>query len=124
MPKRNSENKNQYNNESIPSNLVCIDNCEGYYELPNIFTPDGDLVNDLYHPLLPIKFVDSVEFKVYNRWGELVWSSVDANAGWDGSYANDATQLVQDGTYTWKIEFKALNTDERFIVLGHVNVIR
>src|SRR5690606_116738 len=31
----------QYNNESLPSNMVCIDNCDGYYVLPNVFTPNG-----------------------------------------------------------------------------------
>jgi gliding motility-associated-like protein len=92
----------QYDNESLPSNMVCIDNCEGYYELPNIFTPDGDLVNDLYHPLLPIKFVDSVEFKVYNRWGELVFEASDPYLNWNGTDMNSGKKL-NDGVYFYTI---------------------
>ncbi|MBK9590277.1 MAG: gliding motility-associated C-terminal domain-containing protein [Crocinitomicaceae bacterium] len=82
--------------------MVCIDNCEGYYELPNIFTPDGDLVNDLYHPLLPIKFVDSVEFKVYNRWGELVFETSDPYLNWNGTDMESGKKL-NDGVYFYTI---------------------
>lgn len=92
----------QYNNESEPSVKMCIDNCEGYYELPNIFTPDGDLVNDLYHPLLPIKFVDSVDFKVYNRWGELVFETTDPMLNWNGTDIKSGKKL-HDGVYFYTI---------------------
>lgn len=98
---------------------------EPIYYVPNTFSPDGDEFNQYFQPIFTDGF-DPYDFSIfiYNRWGELIWNSVDANAAWDGSYGNDAKQLVQDGTYTWKIEFKALNTDERFLVFGHVNVIR
>jgi gliding motility-associated-like protein len=75
----------EYNNESLPSNIVCIDNCEGYYELPNIFTPNGSGVNDLYHPLLPIKFVDSIDIVIVNRWGTTVFETSDPLINWDGT---------------------------------------
>jgi gliding motility-associated-like protein len=92
----------QYNNESLPSNIVCIDNCEGYYELPNIFTPNNDQVNDVYHPLLPIKFVDSVEFKVYNRWGEPVFETNDPLLNWNGTDMKSGKKL-NDGVYFYTI---------------------
>ena len=59
-----------YDNESEPSNIACIDNCDGYYDLPNIFTPDASGANDLYHPLLPFKFVDSIDFSGVQQVGE------------------------------------------------------
>ena len=87
-----------YSNESLPSNMVCIDNCEGYYELPNVFSPSGDGINDLYHPLLPYKFVESVDLKVFNRWGVLVFETTDPMINWNGSYLNSGNQL-SDGVY-------------------------
>lgn len=92
----------QYDNESLPSATVCIDNCDGYYELPNIFTPDGDGINDLYHPILPIKFVDSVDFKVFNRWGELVFETTDPYLNWNGTDIVSGKKL-NDGVYFYTV---------------------
>ncbi len=92
----------QYNNESLPSNVACIDNCEGYYELPNVFTPSGDLVNDLYHPLYPYKFVDSIHIEILNRWGEKVFETTDPDINWDG--VNQTTnKKCTDGVYFYSI---------------------
>ncbi|MCO6358355.1 gliding motility-associated C-terminal domain-containing protein [Roseivirga pacifica] len=61
------------NNESTLSNSVCFDNCP-YYDLPNTFTPNDDGVNDTFRAFdqpnaqCP-RFVRSVEFRVFNRWG-------------------------------------------------------
>jgi len=87
-----------YANESVPSNKICIDNCDGYYELPNVFTPSGDGINDFYHPFLPYKFVESIDLKVMNRWGNLVFETTDPLISWDGTYLNTGEQLA-DGVY-------------------------
>ena len=58
---------------------------------------------------------------IFNRWGEIIWESFDDSVGWDGTYNGG---LVQDGTYTWRIEFKTTQNDERKLVTGHVNVIK
>jgi len=87
-----------YSNEGNPSNMICIDNCDGYYELPNVFTPGGDGINDLYHPLLPYKFVEKIDLKVYNRWGNLVFETTDPQIDWKGTYLDTEEQL-SDGVY-------------------------
>lgn len=92
----------QYNNESLPSDSVCIDNCVGFYELPNVFTPSGDFVNDLYHPLLPIKFVDSIHIQILNRWGEVVFETTNPMINWDG-YNQTSNKKCTDGVYFYAI---------------------
>jgi gliding motility-associated-like protein len=87
-----------YRNESLPSNMVCIDNCDGYYELPNVFTPSGDGINDLYHPFLPYKFVESIDIKVFNRWGVLVYETTNPQIDWDGTFLGNGKPL-SDGVY-------------------------
>lgn len=87
-----------YSNESEKSNIVCIDNCSGYFLLPNIFTPNANSINDLYHPILPYKFVESIDFVVYNRYGNVVYMSKDPIINWDGKYLNSDNQ-VSDGVY-------------------------
>ena len=92
----------QYNNESDPSNIACIDNCDGYYELPNVFTPDGSNVNDLYHPLLPFKFVESIDLKIINRWGQTVFTTTDPYIYWDGTNQTNGKKC-DDGVYFYSI---------------------
>jgi gliding motility-associated-like protein len=95
---------------------------EVIFYVPNTFTPDGDNYNEYFQPVFTSGY-DPYDFDlfIFNRWGEIVWESHDASVGWDGTYGGN---LVQDGTYTWKIEFKTTETDERKMVTGHVNVIR
>lgn len=99
-----------YNNESLPSNMICIDNCDGFYELPNVFTPSGDGINDLYHPILPYKFVESIDLKVYNRWGNLVFETTDPMINWDGTYLNSGKQL-SDGVYFYVCQINEIKLD-------------
>lgn len=83
-------------NESSNDYTVCTDICH-YYELPNVFTPNGDALNELYHPL-PYKFVEKIKIQIYNRWGGLVFESEDPDINWNGKdmYSD---KLVSDGVY-------------------------
>ncbi|MEN8810900.1 MAG: gliding motility-associated C-terminal domain-containing protein [Flavobacteriales bacterium] len=87
----------QYNNESEPSNVVCVDNCPIYF-LPNVFTPNGDGINDVFIPILPYKFIDSIEFVIYNRWGNEVFRTSDPMINWTGIDLETGKEVV-DGVY-------------------------
>jgi len=83
-------------NESIIVNKICVDNCPNY-ELPNVFTPNGDNINDFFIPL-PYKFVKDIEIKIYDRWGLLMFETTDADILWDGT--NKQTKaMCSDGVY-------------------------
>lgn len=84
-----------FGNESPLSNLVCKDNCPSY-ELPNAFTPNGDGANDRFVPY-PFCFIEQVDMKIYNRWGELVFQTSDPNLNWSG--LNNKGQALAAGTY-------------------------
>ena len=60
---------------------------------------------------------------IFNRWGEVVFETHNAEVGWDGSFG-PSVGLVADGMYTWKITYKNPQTDERKILIGHVLVLR
>jgi gliding motility-associated-like protein len=96
------------------------------YYVPNTFTPDEDNFNATFQPIFTSGF-DPFDFTllIFNRWGETIFESHDATIGWDGTYGkNSQIEMVQDGTYTWKIEFKTSLNDERKIIFGSVNLIR
>lgn len=85
-----------FNNESAIVNKFCVDNCP-IYELPNVFTPNGDGINDFFIPL-PYRYVKDIDIKIYDRWGLLMFETTDARILWDGK--NKDTKLAcSDGTY-------------------------
>ena len=92
------------------------------YYVPNTFTPDWDGTNEVFKPVFSRGF-DPYDYTllIFNRWGEILFESHNVDIGWDGIYDG---KLVQDDTYTWKIEFKETMSDKRHVVHGHVNVIK
>ena len=92
------------------------------FYVPNTFTPDGDNYNETFQPIFTSGF-DPYDFNllIFNRWGEVIFESHNANIGWNGTYGG---KIVKDGTYIWKIEFKTKYTDERQVHVGHVNVLK
>jgi gliding motility-associated-like protein len=101
--------------------LVVIEE-ELIFYVPNTFTPDNDEFNQFFQPVFTSGF-DPFDFNmtIFNRWGEIIFETNNAAIGWDGTYHD---QFVQDGTYTWKIEFKTKKNDARKYAVGHVNVLR
>ena len=93
--------------------------------VPNTFTPDDDFYNPTFQPVFTSGF-DPYDYtlSIYNRWGELIFVSQNASVGWNGTFGVTDAKICQEGTYTWKIEFKLLETDERKIVSGHINLMR
>lgn len=83
-------------NESDFSEIFCVDNCPFYF-LPNIFSPNNDGVNDVF-TAFPWKFVESVDFFIYNRWGGLVYETSDPNVNWNGTDF-ETGEICSDGTY-------------------------
>ncbi len=88
-------------NEGRKSNIVCVDNCP-IYELPNVFTPNGDNLNDAYTPIIPYRFVSKVDMKIFNVWGGLVFQTTDPNLNWDGR--DLAGKTVAEAVYYYTCE--------------------
>ena len=59
---------------------------------------------------------------IFNRWGEIIFESFDAQYGWNGNYGDGG--LVQDGVYIWQIEFKETMSDKHHTHRGHVTVLK
>lgn len=89
--------------------------------VPNAFTPDGDMYNNEFKPIMAAGFDPyNYELIIFNRNGEILFVSKNANVGWPGTYGG---QLAPEGVYIWQIEVK----DEkgiREIHRGHVSLLR
>lgn len=91
------------------------------FYVPNSFTPDNDEFNQTFSPIFT-SGIDLSDFQltIYNRWGELLFESYDSSVGWDGTYNG---KIMQDGMYTWRVEFQEIMSDKRHTYLGHVSLI-
>ena len=83
------------------------ENLEVY--VPNAFTPPeqgyADGINDGWRPVLSDPdLVDRYELIVYNRYGQLVWSTQDKDAYWVGEARNGGAYFAPGGIYTWVLQ--------------------
>lgn len=85
-----------FGNVSPTSDTLCSDNCL-IYKLPNVFTPNDDGVNDLFSPF-PFCYIEEIEMKIFNRWGNLVFETKDPEVNWDGMNIFN-NNPVPDGIY-------------------------
>jgi gliding motility-associated-like protein len=96
----------------IGSNLTCTDstseniNAAGLKSLlqlknANVFTPNGDGMNDLFDPGFEGEFIGCVEFQIFDRWGEKVFDSNIGQYGWNGVTLRG--QPAKVGTYFYVI---------------------
>jgi gliding motility-associated-like protein len=79
--------------------------------VPDGFSPDGDGRNDKLYPI-PIGIREIRMFRIYNRWGTLVYDNKNAsvNTGWDGTYLRTAQPME---SYVWVAE--GIDNDGKFI---------
>jgi hypothetical protein len=139
-------------NESELSDAVCNDNCP-YYELPNVFTPNGDGCNDLFSAYSDrevvgeegsslctlsetskakcARFVKSVSIKIYNRWGQEVYSyegnvasESDIYIDWNGK--DSGGSLLPSGVYYYvaDVQFDILGPNKTKVIKGWVHLMR
>lgn len=104
----------------------CFDNCPTY-EISNVFTPNGDGINDHFGIFLnrAIKIKNAL---IYDRWGSVVFSTqtvTDPRQIWDGN--NNRGQRLSEGVYYYYIEFdedRIVGDFPRPPIVGWVTLMR
>jgi gliding motility-associated-like protein len=72
-----------------------------FMETPNVFSPNGDGMNDYYFP--KHLHIESIAFTIMNKWGEILFHSEDLNdTGWDGMYRG---KKASPGNYVYKLNY-------------------
>ena len=90
----------------VTSDFGCIDSItlivavetDFYLYIPTAFSPNNDGVNDCFK----IKGVgfEAIDFQVYDRWGNVIYTTTDENDCWDGTFNGRA---LPTGAYSWKL---------------------
>ncbi|HVZ57272.1 MAG TPA: gliding motility-associated C-terminal domain-containing protein [Chitinophagaceae bacterium] len=91
-----------------------------YIAVPSAFTPNGDGLNDYLYPLNALK-ADDLDFRVFNRWGQLVFATHDWQTKWDGTL-NGLPQPA--GVYVWTLRFTFHDTGKKVAMKGTTMLIR
>lgn len=91
-----------------------------FIAVPSGFTPNNDGHNDFLYPLNAFKATD-LEFKVFNRYGQLVFETKDWTRKWDGTI-NGKPQ--DTGTYVWMLQYTEKDTGKKVFLKGTTVLIR
>jgi gliding motility-associated-like protein len=86
--------------------------------VPNAFSPNGDGENEVLYVRSAI--ASKILFRVFDRWGEMVFETTDMNSGWDGTFRG---KLIDPDTYDYYLEADCYG-GEKAIIKGNITLIR
>jgi gliding motility-associated-like protein len=90
-------------------------------EIPNVFTPNGDNINDTYK--IKVSGEELFELTIWNRWGGKVFETTDPKNGWNGK-VNNTGENSPEGTYYFILTYRLRGQTTDTVVRGTVTLIR
>jgi len=102
----------------VDTTILVSQNCQ--IELPNIFSPNGDLTNDIFGAINNIDFT-TWQLSIFDRSGNMVFYSIDPRNGWDGTFRGLPSQV---GVYVWMLVYKIDGQLSQSIQKGDITLIR
>lgn len=101
--------------DTITSSQPVLDFTD-YYQItiPNVFTPNGDGVNDVYEIPMNGLFEDCMKFSVYNRWGKILYESDGVTILWDGKYNGEK---IPNGVYYYILSINGIDFKGNMTIL-------
>ncbi len=115
-----------HNCNSKDSILVETKICDCNVVVPTAFSPNGDGMNDLFRAINVKKCkVEDLKLNVFNRFGDLIYSSNTINTAWDGTYKGAPLSI---GVYLWTLSYKMEGENEGQLIAtsmsGNVTLLR
>jgi gliding motility-associated-like protein len=93
--------------------------CESMLDVPSAFSPNNDNINDVLYAVG--KSIEHVSFKIFNRWGQLVFESNSMSNGWDGKQNGKA---AEEGVYVYYISATSIKDGHTLTQTGTITLIR
>lgn len=100
------------------SNVACVQ-LHPVFWIPNSFVP-GSIHNPIFKPILVFTDINHYTFRIFDRWGELIYETHDIQAGWDGTTPRGPASM---GVYVWTVSFTGADGSE-YTERGSVTLIR
>jgi gliding motility-associated-like protein len=93
--------------------------CASFLDVPSAFSPNNDNINDVLYAVG--KSIENLSFKIFNRWGQIVFQSNNLSNGWDGKInGKDA----EEGVYIYSIMASSLSDGHVLSQTGNITIIR
>lgn len=89
--------------------------------VPNAFTPNEDVLNNVFMPVVDGEMSGTYQFRIFNRWGEEIFFTKDKDQGWDGTVD---TQPVQEDIYLWRVIVAPASGGDDQVYMGRVALFR
>ena len=91
------------------SNIVCVKS-EARVFVPEAFNPVSKVEkNRHFKPFVSFVNIKKYEFRVFDRWGEILFKTQSIDESWDGTYKG---KLVSEGTYIYNIRYENANGEK------------
>ena len=100
--------------------FVKTKDCSCNISIANVFTPNGDGINETFSPIYECEF-KQYQFNIFNRWGKLIFSSNNPTKAWDGKYLG---VKVPDGVYFYIFTYENMFENEQKTLKGSVTIFR
>lgn len=108
---------NQYNCTAVDE--VCVDVTTNYnIYIPNTFSPNGDGKNDVF--TVYGTGITKLEIIIFDRWGEKLYVTNDAQKGWDGTFKGN---LSKQDSYVYEVNFTGID-GKTYTKTGHVTLMK
>ena len=99
--------------------FIKLENKENDLHIPNIFSPNGDQVNDEWS-ITPPTDLEILDCKIYDRWSNLVYESNDKLPNWDGKFNGKS---CEQGVYIFVLKYKE-SQDKEKIMTGDITLVK
>ncbi len=94
--------------------------CDCNVKLPNAFSPNGDGLNDYYQPEISC-FPKDYNFSVFNRYGQLIYTTKDYNQKWNGTINGN---MLPVATYYYILSFYNITSQKTEVRKGGITLLR
>jgi len=110
----------------VTNSFGCADTARGFvtieplksFFVPNSFSPNNDGLNDVFKPVVP--YCKSMDLKIFDRWGNLIYNTNNTEHGWDGKYKGEN---AQSDVYVYKILIEFFDGSFKD-AHGHITLVR
>lgn len=97
--------REEKNEETEVTTEIVDESAEDFY-IPNAFSPDNDGINDIFYPISKKGY--PFEMKIFNKWGEHVYTLNESSKGWDGSHVK---RNATSDMFVWQLVYEKVNKD-------------
>ncbi len=97
---------------------VSYEKCSCNFFAPTAFTPNNDTRNDIFEMRVDCN-VTNFRLRIFNRWGQQVFTSTDVNGKWDGTFNGVPADV---GVYSWEVKFDG--PKNTYFEKGNVTLLR